>query len=105
MHILLKILFSSLIISFFVLGEMVMAEPSRAQVFLSLIPLGSTVLLATVVFMLLAQPKSIRGWLDLSMELPGDQLSSLGTKIGVAGLLFLGVWTFLVGAGLATLRM
>lgn len=105
MHILIKILLSSLLISSFVLGEMVLAEPSRAQAFLSLIPLGSTVLLATVVFMLLAQPQTIQRWLNISTELNEGDLAGIGVKFGVAGLVFLGVWSFVVGAGLATLRM
>ena len=105
MHILSKILFSSLLLSVIVLCGMVYAEPSRTQALLSLIPLGTTVLLATLVFMLLAQPASIQRWLNLSTEIQADQLATLGTKIGAVGLLFLGVWAFLVGAGLATLRM
>jgi hypothetical protein len=105
MHILLKILFSSLLLSSFVLGDLVLSEPSRSQAFLSLIPLGSTVILATVVFMAIAQPDTVQRWLNLAPNLPSDDLSGLKLKLGVAGLLFLGIWSFVVGAVLATLRM
>jgi hypothetical protein len=38
-------------------------------------------------------------------QLNESDLAGLGVKFGVAGLIFLGVWSFVVGAGLATLRM
>ncbi len=105
MHILLKILFLSLLLSSFVLGDLVLTEPSGYQTLLSLIPLGSTVVLATVAFMALAQPDTVQRWLNVDPNLTRGGFSGLKLKLGVAGLLFLGIWSFVVGAVLATLRM
>jgi len=105
MHIIVKILLISLLISSLILGTIVINAPSKTLVLLSLIPLGATVLLATVVFTLIAQPQTVQRWLNIPQNLRVETVISLGTKVGIAGLFLLGAWAFVVGASLATLRM